>query len=267
MQRGTARGGARGAGPPPGTLALGPHWFSGPQRARGVAAVRRASAPLNPSPRTAKQPPRQRTTPPRPGQRERPEPGRACTPGLPFRHPQAEGGLQVCRYHSGRAPAWVPTYTAGSGFHRRRSRARRLRISCPQNVHHGSPQRRCGSCSRPARFKFPGVPAFRLAGSSLRCAPIGVFKKHVKLGGVTGPRRRDDSIARYGSGRTIPERFAVGWRKTPDPGMQRVRSQPQLGPNRGPLRRVNAREIARKSFCLGSCFNQNTTTDFQTNSL
>lgn len=78
------------------------------------------------------------------------------------------------------------TYTASSGFPKRRCGARRRRVNCPQNSNRSSARRWCGQCNRPARFKFPGGSAFRLAGSSLRYEPIGGFEKPSWEGG--GPR-------------------------------------------------------------------------------
>ena len=119
--------------------------------------------------------------------------GRVLGPSPPAtRKRSAESGPQPSGLplRSGRTPARVRTYTAGSGFHKRRCEARRVQVSCPENVHHGSAQRRCGSCCRPARFKFPGVPAFRLAGSSLRRVPIGGFEKHVRGVGHRAKKKR-----------------------------------------------------------------------------
>lgn len=59
-------------------------------------------------------------------------------------------------------------------------------VDGPRNVHCASALRLCASCCRPARFKFPGDAAFRLAGLSLSCAFIGGFEKHV--GGAYGRR-------------------------------------------------------------------------------
>ena len=150
---------------------------------------------LKPSTRMVQRPSRQRTTPPRPPQPERPKPGRASTPGLPSRRLQSERGLAgqplplgpccgLSSYLQSRLKLLQEAVRAAQA-------ADRLRSKRPPRSARG----RCGSSSRPARFKFPGGPAFRLAGSSLRCAPIGGFEKHVGEG-VRGPRRREDSIAR-----------------------------------------------------------------------
>lgn len=90
------------------------------------------------------------------------------------------------------------------------------RVDGPRNVHCSAALRLCASCCRPARFKFPGDAAFRLAGLSLSCAFIGGFEKHVggsaRKPGLGGKRwgrgGKEGSLARRGSGRAIPECLA-----------------------------------------------------------
>lgn len=78
--------------------------------------------------------------------------------------------------------------------------ALKLRVGGSRNVHYPSALRLCASCCRPARFKFPGDAAFRLAGLSLSCAFIGRFEKHVRRGwgwdAVTGPRKKKMGVGR-----------------------------------------------------------------------
>lgn len=185
--QGRNRGGrAGGAGPPPGTLALITQPDL-PSREESRLSLRfpapRRSKTREPASHNSPLDIERRAQKGRPPQKGRPKPGRACTRGLSSRHPQAERCLLATR--SSLAGVGLSSY-----LHGRLSpftgdvRGGQAAVRCSENARHGSTRRPYGSCSRPARFKFPGGSAFRLAGLSLRCASIGGFEKHV-VGGAS----------------------------------------------------------------------------------
>lgn len=241
-----------GAGPPPRTLALGPHRFAGPRCARALRCGSHSRGDLKPKHSHRKT--AASSTNDAPGasstREAKARSGVYSGPPLP---PPASGARraarspQACRYApAGLRPEFVPTRPAQDstrgGARRAGCRSAALKTSTT-----AQPKDGVARAAGRRDLNFPVSPHSDWLVRVYAVCPLADLKN--TLGGlVIGPRRREDSIARYGSGRAIPEHFAVRRGRTPDPSMQRASSLPCFGPNLGSLQGDYASDVARCSF-------------------
>lgn len=172
--------------------------------------------------------------------------GRVLGPSPPATRKRSAARRPAVIAPAGPRPEFVPTRPAqdstGGGAGRAGCRSAALKTSTT-----AQPKDGVARAAGRRDLNFPVSPHSDWLVRVYAVCPLADLKN--TLGGlVIGPRRREDSIARYGSGRAIPEHFAVRRGKTPDPSLQRASSPPCFGPNLGSLQGDYASDVAGCSF-------------------